>query len=308
MATVGDVLDSLLRGDGDGDSSGSDADRRALQWLVEKVSAAEEGDKWSAVRDVTVEAARNKIVRDAIVARFNPQLAILVEALLLYVQEEKCCVMQRYQAELRGAGFFPLEKMVPSVRDATMAVCAALNTDFQRLRAHPDAVDAQSQVLLRAFSNLVDDWALEPSWHTRLCDAALLPDPERGCTDGEFALCADDAIHFVCQGDASPPCVRVTPFDLAAKLDECYYVLDVSPVPRGPWPLWLTESDTVMGMGTWQLTPPRPEETFAFTTVYAAHRARTYFRLMSATVSNVYTVAKTVSVAAAAASAAATPL
>jgi hypothetical protein len=276
MATVGAVLDGLLRDE--------DEERSSLKWILEQVTS--EGDEWTRVRDVPVEDVRNEFVRNAIVARFSYERAILVEALLQKARNG--CSMHAYRAELRGAGIFPLETFFPTALDAAVAVCVALNTDFERLRAHPDA-DSQSTLLLAEFSRLVDDWALEATWHTRLDDAALLPDPVSGCDDGEFLLCADDAIHFVCRGEASAPCVTITPFNMLARRD-VYFVLDVSPVPRGPWPLWLTESTAEMEPR--EFAPVRPAATFAFKTGIAARRARNYFRLMSATVSNVYTIEK----------------
>jgi hypothetical protein len=197
----------------------------------------------------------------------------------------------QYQADLHGAGKFPLKTIYPSVGAATAAVCNALNLDlFRGGRLEPDGHRAQ---LLHAFSDLVDGRELyeadEADWRVRLCDAALLPEGVSGFDDGNlFVMCSDDAIRCVWR-DECAPCVKVTPYDRKVS-ERMYYVLEVSPEPDGPLPCWLTE--TIVEMETCELAPVRGASTYAFETYDAAQCARTYFRVRSAIVSNVYTIDK----------------
>jgi hypothetical protein len=289
MTTVGAVLDGLLREEHDDKFA-------SLQRLVDDIQLdAGDAAAWATVRDVSVACVRTREEREALAARFSGRCALLAEALMLQTSrvspdpEER-----RYQVTLRGAGKFPLAQSYPSARAATAAVCSALNADLARLHEAPDR---ERPSLLEACSEVVDEWSWSDTWAAKLCDAALLPEGAGG-DDGLFVLCSDAAIHFVCRGEPGAPCVTVTPYDPTIP-EDVYHVVDVAPVPGGPWPLWLTQSivqlETCAASATHALSEPAPlrsATTFAFERSDAAQRARTYFRLRSAVVSAVYTVNK----------------
>ncbi len=288
--TVQDALDDLLKRE------------ESLRWLVDTVKGSE-ARKWAIVAKLPVESVCEEAVRDVALTTFSEENALLVEALLLKLSRSIPSSMRRYQANLRGAGAFPLEKMFLSLPAATDAVCAALNKDLRHLDSESDTAD--STTLLPAFCGLVDDWGLESDWRSRLACASLLPDSDSlDSVDappidtpfvvGQFERCSDSAIHFVESAAAGgavvaadAPCVTVVPFDPSAgEHKSVRYAVGVAPVPRGRRPTWLNKSlaaDPDVRSG---------KATYIFEGLAEAVRARSYFRLRSLFTSDVYTVDK----------------
>ncbi len=249
-------------------------------------------------------------VCDAAGAKFSGRLSILVEALLLKVSRANpSTTRRRYQANLRGAGAFPLEKMYDSLRAATTAVCAALNDDLERLVRESDTDTDSSLLLLPALCGLIDDWGLESDWQTRLANASLLPDtddldastpgawdsawdgasdPSLFCVVGRFVVCPDGMTIRFGDSDDAAPCVTVLPFDPTVS-ESVRYAVDVAPRPRGRPPKWLLESHSSAFKPK---SPAAAVETFVFGTPAAAFRARSYFCLRSLVASDVNTVDK----------------
>jgi hypothetical protein len=292
--TVGAALDELLN-----------TEERSILHAVQ----SGDPDTWAGVAAMLVSEVCDSEVRDAAGAKFSGRFSILVEALLLKVSRANpSTTRRRYQANLRGAGAFPLEKMYDSLRAATTAVCAALNDDLERLVRESDT-DADSSLLLPALCGLFDDWGLESDWRNRLAVASLLPDtddldastpgawesawggasdPPLFCVVGRFVVCPDGMTIRFADSDDAAPCVTVLPFDPTVS-ESVRYAVDVAPRPRGRPPKWLLES---LGGGFKPKSPATAFETFVFETPAAAFRARSYFRLRSLVASDVYTVDK----------------
>jgi hypothetical protein len=289
--TVGAALDELLN-----------TEERSILHAVQ----SGDPDTWAGVAAMLVSE-----VCDAAGAKFSGRLSILVEALLLKVSRANpSTTRRRYQANLRGTGAFPLEKMYDSLRAATTAVCAALNDDLERLVRETDTDTDSSLLLLPALCGLIDDWRLESDWRTRLANASLLPDtadgldasipgawdsawdgasdPSLPCVVGRFVVCPDGMTIRFGDSDDAAPCVTVLPFDPTVS-ESVRYAVDVAPRPRGRPPKWLLESHSSAFKPK---SPAAAVETFIFETPAAAFRARSYFCLRSLVASDVYTVDK----------------